>query len=82
MWQSNTCIVHNWKVFFIYAIIVPLSTKYVLQFYPVMKKIVGRWRLLRMVRKDRETVQQLVSERAAIIDELELAKKEYLSYSK
>ena len=75
-------IVHNWKVFFIYAIIVPLSTKYVLQFYPVMKKIVGRWRLLRMVRKDRDTVQQLVSERAAIIDELELAKKEYLSYSK
>jgi len=74
-------IFNNWKIFLIYAVIVPLSTKYVLEFYPMMKKIFGRWRLLRMVRKNRDTVQQLFYERAAIIDELELAKKEYVSFS-
>ena len=68
----------NWMLLLIYAVTVPVLGKYVLSFYPVMKKIFGRWRLLRMVRKDRNTVQQLVNERAAIITELETAKKEYL----
>jgi glycerol-3-phosphate O-acyltransferase/dihydroxyacetone phosphate acyltransferase len=71
----------NWTLLFIYAAIVPVMAKYVLSFYPVMKKIFGRWRLLRMVRKEKETVQQLVNARTAIITELESAKKEYFKIS-
>ena len=70
---------HNWTILLIYALIVIVLAKYVLSFYPVMKKIFGRWRLLRMVRKDKATVQKLINERTVIMTELENAKKEYLS---
>ncbi|MGZ4078472.1 MAG: 1-acyl-sn-glycerol-3-phosphate acyltransferase [Bacteroidia bacterium] len=69
----------NWILLLGYAILVPLTGKYVLSFYPVMKKIFGRWHLLRMVRKDKNTVQQLMNERTALISELDNAKKEYFS---
>ena len=44
-----------------------------------MKKILGRWRLLRMVRKDKKTVEQLVNDRTVLLNELENALMEYLS---
>ena len=69
----------NWGLLIIYAMTVPLLARYVLGFYPVMKKIFGRWRLLRMVRKDRDIVQQLIKERSVIVEELENAKEDYLS---
>ena len=72
---------HNWNLLFIYAILVPVMGYFVLKYYPVMKKIFGRWRLLRLVRKDRKAVETLMNERAAIIAELELAKKEYLLFT-
>ena len=67
----------SWIFIGIYAVLVPLTGFYVLKFYPFMKKIFGRWRLLRKVRKERKTIEQLVNDRTQIITEIELAKKEY-----
>lgn len=72
-------IFRNWTFLGIYALLVPLTGLYVLKFYPAMKKIFGRWRLMRMVRKERKTIEDLINERTPIIKEIEFAKKEYLA---
>ena len=72
-------IFRSWSLLGIYSLLVPLTAGYVLIFYPMMKKTFGRWRLLRLVRKDRNTVEELISERTAIMEELKIAKKEYLA---
>ena len=71
-------IFRNWLLLGVYALIVPLTGGFVLAFYPRMKKIFGRWRLLDMVRKERHKVEELIRERTAIIEELQIAKEEYL----
>ncbi len=71
---------HNWNLLCLYAILVPITGFFVLKYYPVMKKIFGRWKLLRLVRKDRNAVEILMNERAAIIAELETTQKEYLLF--
>ncbi|MES2138174.1 MAG: 1-acyl-sn-glycerol-3-phosphate acyltransferase [Bacteroidota bacterium] len=68
----------SWAFLGIYALLVPLTGLYVLKFYPAMKKIFGRWRLMRLVRKERKTIEDLINERTPIISEIEFAKKEYL----
>lgn len=68
----------SWTFLGIYALLVPLTGLFVLKFYPTMKKIFGRWRLMRMVRKERKTIEDLINERTPIISEIEFAKKEYL----
>lgn len=72
-------IFRNWMLLAVYALIVPLTAGYVLAFYPKMKKIFGRWRLLDMVRKERPKVEELIRERTAIIEELLIAKEEFLA---
>ncbi|MCE9539621.1 MAG: 1-acyl-sn-glycerol-3-phosphate acyltransferase [Bacteroidetes bacterium] len=67
----------SWTFLGIYALLVPLTGLFVLKYYPIMKKIFGRWRLMRMVRKERKTVEDLIIERTSIITEIELAKKDY-----
>ena len=57
----------NWNLLAIYGVSVIALGLYCLLFYPVRKKIFGSWRLLRIVRKQREVVENLVSERAEII---------------
>ncbi len=57
----------NWCVLGVYAVAVILLGYYCLWFYPIRKKIFGRWRLLRMVRKQRATVEEVVSARSEII---------------
>lgn len=69
----------SWIFLGIYALLVPLTGLFVLKFYPTMKKILGRWRLMRMVRKERKTVEDLINERTPIINDIEFAKKEYLA---
>ncbi|MES2592321.1 MAG: 1-acyl-sn-glycerol-3-phosphate acyltransferase [Bacteroidota bacterium] len=69
----------SWPFLALYALLVPCTGFYVLKFYPVMKKIFGRWRLLRLVRKDRDTLEKVMTERTQLIAEIEFAKKEYLS---
>ncbi len=67
----------NWSVIGIYASMVVASGYIVLYFYPAMKKIFGRWRLLRMVRKDRETVEYLVKERGEIMEMINEMKRRF-----
>jgi glycerol-3-phosphate O-acyltransferase/dihydroxyacetone phosphate acyltransferase len=64
-------IAHSWKLLGIYALTVSLLGYFAVYFYPVKKKILGRWRLLRLVRKAPDTVTAMVNERAVIFHELE-----------
>ncbi len=68
----------SWIFLGIYAVLVPVTGLYVLRFYSVIKKIFGRLRLMRMVRMERNIVEELLRERLEIITEIDLAKKEYL----
>ena len=73
---------HSWILLLIYAFIVPITGFYVLKFNSLLKRIFGRWRLLRLVRKDKTTIEKLLNERVAIIEELDFAKKKYLAFLK
>ncbi len=69
----------NWTLLGVFASSIIFSGWYVLKFYPVMKKIFGRWRLLRMVRKDKKTVEQLMNDRNVVMSMLANAKETYLN---
>lgn len=69
----------SWAFLGIYALLVPITGLFVLNFYPRMKKIFGRWKLMRMVRKERKIIEDLINERTQVIAEIESAKKEYLT---
>jgi 1-acyl-sn-glycerol-3-phosphate acyltransferase len=69
----------DWLILSFYtAVLLPATGFFALWYYPVKQKIFGRWRLLRMVKKERNLVQELVQERFEIIGEIERAKREYL----
>jgi len=71
----------DWMLLSLYTVMVlPLTGFFTLWYYPVKEKIFGRWRLLRMVRKERSTVEELVRERFAIISEIENCKREFDNY--
>jgi hypothetical protein len=61
----------SWPFLGLYALFVPLSLFFVLRFYSFRKKIFGRWKLLRMVRKERDTIVKFVEERKEIIQDLD-----------
>lgn len=69
----------NWSLLGLYTLLSPVMGYFMLKYYSLYKKIFGRWRLLRMVRKQRKVVEELVNERAQIIGELEGMKRNYLS---
>ena len=69
----------SWVLLGIFALSVIVSGVFVIKFYSVMKKIFGRWRLLRMVRKDKQTVEKLMNERAEVMHELSNAKQIFLT---
>lgn len=71
----------NWMLLFAFAITIAFTGFYLIKFYPVMKKILGRWRLLRMVRKERETVEQIMNLRSGVMNELSIANKDYSSFT-
>jgi glycerol-3-phosphate O-acyltransferase/dihydroxyacetone phosphate acyltransferase len=64
---------HSWKLLGAYALLISLLGYFTVYFYPVKKKILGRWRLLRLVRKTPDLVSRLARERAVIFEEIELA---------
>ncbi len=66
---------HSWKILFSYSLTVILLGYFAVFFYPIRKKIFGRWRLLRLVRKTPHIVSDLVNERRSILEEIEVAKK-------
>jgi 1-acyl-sn-glycerol-3-phosphate acyltransferase len=73
----------DWLLLSIYTVLfLPATGFFALWFYPVKEKIFGRWRLLRMVKKKRELVEQLVNERFLIMRDLDHAKNEYINFLK
>lgn len=70
----------NWGLLGIFALTIIFSGIFVIKFYPIMKKITGRWRLLRMVRKDKKTVEKLMNERNHVMSALIDAKETYLNF--
>ena len=75
-------ITRSWPFVAIYALMIIVSGVYVLSFYPTMRKIFGRWRLLRMVRKHRSDVEKLVEMRSAAMAAIANVKNEYSKLSK
>jgi hypothetical protein len=75
-------LLRNWALLGFYVVLVPLLGIFVLNYYPIIKKILGRWRLLRLVRKDRTTVETLMQERGEIIEQLDTMKLDFLKFSK
>jgi 1-acyl-sn-glycerol-3-phosphate acyltransferase len=73
----------SWLVLAIYAaVFLPASGFFNIWFYPVKQKIIGRWRLLRLVKKKRNLVEELVNERFSIMQDIKQAKEEYINYLK
>jgi len=58
---------HRWILTFVWAILVPSLGYYVIYFYPTMKKIFGRWRLLGLVKKNKAEAERLILEREEIV---------------
>ncbi len=61
----------SWPLLGGYAVAVPFLFWYVLLYAPVMKKILGRFRLMRMVRKNKKVVEELILQRGLIAETME-----------
>ncbi len=66
---------HSWTIILIYSLLMYLLGFFAVKYYSLYKKILGRWRLLRMVKTERKIIEELVNERAAIIEELIVLEK-------
>lgn len=73
---------HNWVLLGMCVIVIPTMGFYVLHFYPVMKKILGRLKLLRLVRKQRKIVEDIMMQRGQIMADIEFAKNGYPEFLK
>lgn len=71
-------ITKNGSITFLSASIIPLLGLYALNFYPVMKKINGRLNLLKLVRKQRNIIEKLMTLRAQTFSDIEFARDEYI----
>jgi len=58
---------HNWYLIIVWVILVPATGYFALRFHAVKKKILGRWRLLGLVKKDPQEAERLIMEREKII---------------
>jgi 1-acyl-sn-glycerol-3-phosphate acyltransferase/uncharacterized protein with PQ loop repeat len=65
----------NWSILALYALLIPILGVFALRFKVVMKKILGNWRLLRLVKKEHDTVSKLIDDRKVILEEIRTAKK-------
>lgn len=73
----------SWWLLSAYTVaILPATGFFTLWFYPVKEKIQGRWRLLKMVKKEKPLVEELINERFAIMRDIRQAKEEYINYLK
>jgi len=66
---------HSWTPIIMYSVSAILLGLFAIKYYSLHKKILGRWRLLRMVRTERKTIEDLINERSEIIEELAIMKK-------
>ena len=61
----------SWPFLGIYGLIVPFTLFHCIRFDPMMRKILGRWRLMRLVRKEKAVVERLMFKREEIKIEFE-----------
>jgi hypothetical protein len=47
-----------------------------------MKKILGRWNLIQLVRKEKATVEKLMAERTQLMEEIQLMKEAHFKHFK
>jgi glycerol-3-phosphate O-acyltransferase/dihydroxyacetone phosphate acyltransferase len=73
---------HSWSLLALYAVIAPVLGCFVLSYYPVMKKILGRWNLIQLVRKEKATVEKLMAERTQLMEEIQLMKEAHFKHFK
>ncbi len=70
-------VTHSWPLLAICAVVIPVLGYYTLYFYPFMKKIFGCLKLLRLVRKERKVVENLMMHRAQVMADVKFAKSGY-----
>ena len=61
---------HNWTYLFMMAILIPLTGIYGIRFYPLIKKAAGKWRLIRLGRRDEKNYNELLVLRKQVVSEL------------
>lgn len=66
----------SWLILGIYALFTPLIGVFVLKFYPVLRKKMGRWAFLRLLKADKNEAEALLKDRTEIINLLSEARKE------
>ncbi|MFI5149043.1 MAG: 1-acyl-sn-glycerol-3-phosphate acyltransferase [Bacteroidia bacterium] len=69
---------HNWLLTLIWIILVPVTGLFAHRFHAVKQKILGGWRLLGLVKKNREEAERLILQRAKIIVLLKNLLQEYI----
>jgi hypothetical protein len=62
---------HSWMILAIYGTLIIATGWFIIKYYSVKQKIFGRWRLLRMVRKQRSTVEKIMGMRNKIVEKME-----------
>ena len=60
-----------------FALLTPITGLFLLRFHSKMTQTFGRWRLFRLVLKEKNTIEQLIKVRMQIIIEIDLAKEKY-----
>lgn len=72
-------ILRNWWILGAFSLIIPATGYYAFKFYPTLKKINGRWQLLGLVKKEKTTIEKLMTERTTLFAEIDLMKQDYLN---
>ena len=60
-----------------FALLTPITGLFLLRFHSKMTQTFVRWRLFRLVLKEKKTIEQLIKVRMQIIIEIDLAKEKY-----
>ena len=64
-------IFHSWLFLAFYACLIISTSWFAIKFYSIKQKIFARWRLLKMVSKERSKVEEIMGKRALIVDTFE-----------
>ena len=67
----------SWKILLIYILSLPLSGIFSIYYWTNYKKIMGKFRLLGLVKKEKEKIAELIHTRQEIVSTLEQARVEY-----
>lgn len=72
----------SWLILGLYALLVPLTGLYVLGLFPLLKEAAGRRKLFGLMKRNKAQFENMVRQRAEVIDFFEKAKVDYCRYIK